>query len=271
MNSTSTACAMDLNEMMALQVEWLSDRGGRSYNEDACGHCRSANQLCAVLADGAGGHGGGDIASRLAVRELVTLFAQQQTSTADELALRLRAVNETLIAERQPGTAQQDMHSTVVCLVIDVEGGHAHWAHAGDSRLYWFRGGKLMQRTRDHSLVQSLVDAGMLTPERLADHPQRSELRSALGVAPEVLEVAAADGQQGVEPGDVFLLCTDGLWEYVSDGAMAAMLLDAGDARAWLNALADGVRGAAHRKANHDNFTALAVWADAGPDAVEVS
>ena len=257
--------------MLALQIEWLSERGGRTYNEDACGHCRSASQLCAVLADGAGGHGGGDIASRLAVRELVTLFAQRQTSTADELALRLRAVNETLIAERQPGTAQQDMHSTVVCLVIDIEGGRAHWAHAGDSRLYWFRGGKLMQRTRDHSLVQSLVDAGMLAPEGLADHPQRSELRSALGVAPEVLDVAATDGLEAVEPGDVFLLCTDGLWEYVSDAAMAAMLLEAGDARAWLNALADGVQRAASRKANHDNFTALVVWADAGSDAGEVS
>lgn len=257
--------------MVALQVEWLSDRGGRTYNEDACGHCLSANRLCAVLADGAGGHGGGDIASRLAVRELVALFAQQQTSTADELALRLRAVNETLIAERQPGTARQDMHSTVVCLVIDVERGHAHWAHAGDSRLYWFRGGKLMQRTRDHSVVQSLVDAGMLTPEHLAEHPQRSELRSALGVAPEVLEVAAADGQQAVEPGDVFLLCTDGLWEYVGDAALEATLREAGDARAWLDALADGVRLATRGKANHDNFTALAVWADAGPDAGEVS
>jgi len=257
--------------MMALQVEWLSDRGGRQYNEDACGHCRSAHQLCAVLADGAGGHGGGDIASRLAVREVVSLLAQSPTSTSDELALRLRAVNETLISARQPGTARQDMHSTVVCLVIDAVDGRAHWAHAGDSRMYWFRGGRLMERTHDHSLVQSLVDGGMLAPERLADHPQRSELRSALGVAPEVLEVAAADALQTVQPGDVFLLCTDGVWEYVSDAAMASMLLEAGDARAWLNALAEAVRAATRRKANHDNFTALVVWADAGPDAGDVS
>ena len=257
--------------MMALQVEWLSERGGREYNEDACGHRRSADQLCAVLADGAGGHGGGDIASRLAVREVVTLLAQSPTSTSGELAQRVRAVNQAMISARQPGTSRQDMHSTVVCLVIDIEDGHAHWVHAGDSRLYWFRGGQLLQRTRDHSVVQSLVDAGMLTPERLADHPQRSELRSALGVAPEVLEVAAADGQQTVQPGDAFLLCTDGLWEYVSDVAMAAMLLEAGDARAWLNALAGAVSGAARRKSNHDNYTALVVWADAGPQAGEVS
>jgi serine/threonine protein phosphatase PrpC len=257
--------------MVALQVEWLSERGGRQYNEDACGHCRCANQLCAVLADGAGGHGGGDVASRLAVRELVTLFAQRQTSTANELALRMRAVNEAMISARQPDTAQQDMHSTVVCLVIDFVDGRAHWAHVGDSRLYWFRGGRLMQRTRDHSLVQSLVDAGMLEPERLSDHPQRSELRSALGVAPEVLEVAAADALQAVQPGDAFLLCTDGVWEHVNDAELEGLLLEAGSARAWLDALADAVLSATRRKANHDNFTALVVWADPGPDASKVS
>ncbi len=256
--------------MLALQVEWLSERGGRSYNEDACGHCRSANQLCAVLADGAGGHGGGDIASRLAVRELVALFAQQQTSTSQELALRLRSVNENLICARQPGTPQQDMHSTVVCLVIDFVDGHAHWAHVGDSRLYWFRDGRLLQRTRDHSVVQSLVDAGMLESENLGGHPQRSELRSALGVPPEALEVAAADAPEAVRPGDVFLLCSDGLWEYVNDAALEALLHEAVDARAWLSALADAVLAATSQKTSHDNFTALVVWADAGADEGEL-
>jgi serine/threonine protein phosphatase PrpC len=257
--------------MLALQVEWLSERGGRKYNEDACGHCRSENKLCAALADGAGGHGGGDIASRLAVRELVARFAQQPTSTSEELALRLRGVNEDLICARQPGTPQQDMHSTVVCLVIDLVDGRAHWAHVGDSRLYWFRDGRLRQRTRDHSVVQSLVDAGMLESENLSVHPQRSELRSALGVPPEALEVAAADAPEAVRPGDVFLLCSDGLWEYVNDAALEAMLLEAGDARAWLNALADAVLAATREKASHDNFTALVVWADMAPDAGEVS
>lgn len=258
--------------MVALQVEWLSERGGRATNEDACGHCRSASQLCAVLADGAGGHGGGDVASRLAVRELVARFAQQQTSTADELAQRVRAVNEALIAERQAGTAQRDMHSTVVCLVIGIDGGGAHWAHAGDSRLYWFRSGKLKQRTRDHSVVQSLVDAGMLAPESLVTHPQRNELRSALGVAPEVFEVASSDALDVVQPGDVFLLCSDGLWEHVDDAALEATLLEVVSARAWLQALAEAVRRATGRKPNHDNFTALVVWADADPSgAGEVS
>jgi serine/threonine protein phosphatase PrpC len=257
--------------MLALQVEWLSDCGGRNANEDACGHCRNENQLCVVLADGAGGHGGGETASRLAVRELVSLFAQWPTSTADELAMRLRAVNDAMIEAQRPGTAQQDMHSTVVCLVIDFVDGRAHWAHVGDSRLYWFRDGRLLQRTRDHSFVQSLVDAGMLEPERSSNHPQRSELRSALGVAPEELDVAAADAPGAIQPGDVFLLCSDGLWEYVSDASLEAMLLEADNARQWLDALSGAVSRATRRKANHDNFTALVVWADAAADAGELS
>jgi len=253
--------------MLSLHVEWISDRGGRDYNEDACGHWRSERHLCAVLADGAGGHGGGDIASRLAVRELVGRLAQRPTERAQELADGLRAVNDAMIQARRPGTVQQDMYSTVVGLVIDLVDGRVHWGHVGDSRLYWFRRGRLLQRTRDHSMVQSLVDAGMLKAERISDHPQRSELRSALGVPSDVLELAAADGEQAVQPGDVFLLCTDGLWEYTDDALLEQLLAQAGNARDWLESLRTAVGQATGLKAQHDNFTALTVWVDDDPAA----
>lgn len=248
--------------MLSLQVEWMSQRGGREYNEDACGHWRSSRQLCAVLADGAGYHGGGDVASRLTVRELVGRFSRQPTNGAAELGSLLRAVNDSVLGEQVPGTVRQDMHSTVVCLVVDFVDGQAHWAHAGDSRMYWFRGGRLLQRTRDHSLVQSLVDAGLLSPEQQRHHPKRSELRSALGVAAGELEVDAADGAQKVQPGDAFLLCSDGFWEYVEDGTIEQTLSEASDPRAWLDALSKEVLLAAGAKPQHDNFTAIAIWAD---------
>lgn len=257
--------------MLSLQIEWLSERGGRKINEDACGHWRSPHALCAVLADGAGGHGGGDVASRLAVSELVGHFAQAPTTQAQELGLLIRIVNDALIAKRVPGSAQQDMHSTVVCLVVDFVNGRAHWAHAGDSRLYWFRGGHVLQRTRDHSFVQSMVDAGMLAPDQVRNHPQRSELRSALGVAPGQLEVDAAQGTQAVEPGDVFLLCTDGLWETMGDATLERLLAEAPNPRAWLDALGAEVERVVGANAQNDNFTALAVWADAALDASVVN
>jgi len=166
--------------MLALEVALMSDRGGRKYNEDACGHWHSRRHLCCVLADGAGGHGGGDIASKLAVQELIGRFSTQPSEGAAELDRLLRVTNDVLISERVPGTARQDMHSTVVCLVIDFVQHRAHWAHSGDSRMYWFRQGRLLDRTRDHSLVQGLVDSGVLTADQIRTHPKRSELRSAL-------------------------------------------------------------------------------------------
>lgn len=252
--------------MLSLHIEWLSQRGGRDHNEDACGHWQSPQQLCAVLADGAGGHGGGDIASKMAVRELVGRFSQQPTTSARELGMLLRDVNDVVIAEQAPGTVRQQMHSTVVCLVINVIDGQVHWAHAGDSRMYWFREGRLLQRTSDHSLVQSLVDAGIVQPEQLRKHPQRSELRSALGVAADVLEVDVTDGAHQVQQGDAFLLCSDGFWEYIDDHLLEQTLSDASNPRVWLDALSDEVRRAVGNKTRHDNFTAIAVWADGAAD-----
>jgi serine/threonine protein phosphatase PrpC len=249
--------------MLALEVALLSDRGGRKYNEDACGHWHSERHLCCVLADGAGGHGGGDIAARLTVQELIGRFSRAPTDDGAALGALLRETNEALIDQRVPGTARQDMHSTVVCLVIDFVGHRAHWAHAGDSRLYWLRAGRVLQRTLDHSLVQSLVDAGILAEADMRAHPKRSELRSALGLAPDVLEVSSGNGADAVEPGDVFLLCTDGLWEYVDDATLEHTLTEAATPRAWLDALSEAVRQAAAHKTSHDNFTALVVWTGA--------
>ena len=252
--------------MLALEVALMSDRGGRKYNEDACGHWHSQQHLCCVLADGAGGHGGGDIASRLAVQELIGRFSERPASRATELDDLLRTTNEVLIGQRVPGTAKQDMHSTVVCLVLDFVGHRALWGHAGDSRMYWFRRGKLLQRTRDHSLVQSLIDSGLVTVDQSRLHPKRSELRSALGIAPDVLEVTTGEGADAVAPGDVFLLCTDGLWEYLDDEALESSLVSSPNPGAWLGELSRQVRNAASHKASHDNFSALTVWTRAAPD-----
>lgn len=248
--------------MLALDVALLSDRGGRPYNEDACGHWQSDQQLCCVLADGAGGHGGGDFASKLAVQDLLGRFAHQPSQDGAALEALLRQTNQSVLDQRVPGSVCQDMHSTTVCLVINRVSHRAHWAHVGDSRLYWFRDGRLKSRTRDHSLVQALVDAGMLDDRQLRVHPRRSELRSALGLAADVIEVSSADCGETLSGADVFMLCTDGLWEYVDDALLEATLGTSPTPRAWLDTLCAEVRERAGHKASHDNFTALAVWVD---------
>ena len=245
---------------MQMELATLSRRGGRNYNEDACGHWHSDHHLCCVVADGAGGHGGGDKASKIAVQFILGGFAAQPESSGEAIQRIIVDTNRSIIQHRADDRALQNMHSTVVALFIDLEARVGAWGHCGDSRLYVFRGGRVAARTRDHSLVQSLVDGGMLAPEDMRSHPQRSELLSALGVGEEDLTISVSPQPWGVEPGDVFLLCTDGLWEYVDDAQLEGALAAAASPLAWLHVLEKSVlHGAAH-KPRHDNFTALAVW-----------
>jgi len=249
-----------------MELATLSRRGGRSYNEDACGHWHSDSHLCCVVADGAGGHGGGDRASRLAVQFILGSYAAAPEISPAAIERTLVETNRTIIAHRADDATQQNMHSTVVSLFMDLDLNAAAWGHRGDSRLYVFRGGRIVSRTRDHSLVQSLVDGGLLAPEQMRSHPQRSELLSALGVGEDDLQISVSPEPWPVQAGDVFLLCTDGLWEYVED----AQLEDNGGAavspNAWLHALEQAVLAGASHKPSHDNFTALAVWvSEPGP------
>ena len=246
---------------IALDVATLTRRGGRKHNEDACGHWHSPSHLCCVMADGAGGHGGGDKASKLAVGNILEVFAAGP-GIAPALVERLIAgANRSIIDHRADDRTVRNMYTTVVVLAADLPSGRVVWGHCGDSRLYAFRAGRIAARTRDHSLVQSLVDGGMLAPEEMRSHPQRSELLSALGVEVEDLQVAVSAEAWHLQPGDVFFLCTDGLWEYVDDAQLEASLAAAADPLAWLHALEQRVLEAAVKKPRHDNFTALTAWA----------
>ena len=251
---------------MQMELATLSRRGGRNYNEDACGHWHSDSHLCCVVADGAGGHGGGDKASKLAVQLILGAFAATPESSPEAIEQMVVQTNRSIIQHRADDRAVQNMHTTVVALFIDFEGGVGAWGHCGDSRLYVFRAGRIVARTRDHSLVQSLVDGGMLAAADMRSHPQRSELLSALGVGEEDLQVSVSPEPWPVEAGDVFLLCTDGLWEYVEDAQLEGALGRAVSPQAWLRELEQNVLHGASHKPRHDNFTALAVWvSEPGP------
>jgi serine/threonine protein phosphatase PrpC len=248
--------------IMQLELAILSKRGGRSYNEDACGHWHSDSHLCCVVADGAGGHGGGDKASKLAVQHMISGYAAAPTSSPEAIERLVRQTNQSIIAHRDDDPAQSQMHSTVVSLFIDLDAQTASWGHCGDSRLYGFRDGRIEAQTRDHSLVQSLVDSGMLSPAKMRTHAQRSELLSALGTTDDELMVSVVEQPWPLHAGDVFLLCTDGLWEYVDEAEMSASLARAHDPSAWLASLEQMVlrNAIALGKTGHDNFSGVAVW-----------
>lgn len=200
-----------------------------------------------VVADGAGGHGAGDVASAAIVAAMSAI--PDGLSAAELLAqvrLRLAAVHEDLqeeAARRGPGRI---LASTVVVMLA--RGEHFAMLWAGDSRGYLLRGGALSRVTRDHSLVQELVDQGTLREEDAESHPQANVITRAIG-AQGALELDKVSGR--ITPGDRFLLCTDGLFKTMSEPEIAAMLGGGADAAAIVTAAVG--RGA------RDNVSAIAV------------
>lgn len=245
--------------MLQQEIAVLSRPGGRERNEDACGYWTSDAGCCWVVSDGAGGHGAGDVASKLAVSYILQEFAASPQVTPEHVAELLQGANAAVLTEQGRHSQWHSMRATATVLCLERQAGFALWGHAGDTRLYCYRAGRLLHRTRDHSVIQSMVDAGYADVGALRSHPQRSVLLSALG-SDEDFEISVAGASLPVRDGDAFLLCSDGWWEYVEESVMEATLQAAATARDWLAAMeAELLRNA---RPGHDNYTGLAVWLD---------
>jgi serine/threonine protein phosphatase PrpC len=198
----------------------------RANNQDSA----YAGSYLFVVADGMGGHAGGDVASALAIRR-ITEVDKRYTSAHDAafaLQSSLIAAN-SLLAETVFEHNELTGMGTTVSGLIRVDNQIA-MAHIGDSRVYRFRNGKLEQISTDHTFVQRLVDSGRITPEEAAVHPRRSVLMRVLGdvdAAPEI-DTEVFD----TSPGDRWMICSDGLSSYVSDDKMEHVLATVPDAQA---------------------------------------
>jgi len=191
----------------------------RARNEDA--FLALPEQGLWVVADGMGGHQNGALASRLIVEQLAEPSAGDLPQRLDELRKRLHTLNRRLGQELTVTAAHPDpvIGSTVVALLI--EGDRAACVWAGDSRCYLWRGSRLYQLSRDHSLLQQLIDEQQLSPSEAARHPAAHALTRAIGASDELkLEILELD----VLPGDAFLLCSDGLYQGVSVDDLGAAL-----------------------------------------------
>lgn len=223
--------AMPDQARAAVPLRWrsaaLTDRGRvRVRNEDA--FLASADSALYAVADGMGGHAAGDVASRLAVRALGAAFDGEHPPAADaeSLAARLRAAfvqaNETILEHARVNSACAGMGTTLTCLAPLSTTSDCVLVHIGDSRAYCLRGGDLVQLTRDHTWVQEQVDAGMLTPRQARHHPNSSVLTRVLGMPdPGPADAAVVE----VEPGDRYLLCSDGLTNMIEHPDLREMLL----------------------------------------------
>jgi serine/threonine protein phosphatase PrpC len=201
-----------------------SRKGSRNLNQDRIAYTYSRDTLLLVVADGMGGHAGGEIAAQIAVRLFIERFQQEATPI---LKNPLTFLHETMVkahAALGSYSAQFSMLETprTTCVACVVQGGHAYWVHVGDSRLYLYRRGALMAHTRDHSKVQYLVDQGIINVDEVPEHPDRNKIFSCLGgLVDPVIDLSK---RTPLRNGDILLLCTDGLWSVMSQSEMATYL-----------------------------------------------
>lgn len=245
---------------MHLITASISKPGGRKVNEDYCGHELLPGGLgCWVVADGLGGHGGGDVASRVVTEAILTSFRASPGVSAESLLLYIETAQATLLEQQQREPELDAMRTTAVVLVSD--GQRALWGHIGDSRLYHFRAGRLLFQTRDHSVPQALADAGDIAAEDIRYHEDRNRLLRAMGNAGKLrpaIETAAVP----LHGGDALLLCTDGFWEYVTETEMGIGLAKSTTAQQWLAFLETVILRRA--PSTHDNYTGTAIFVGAG-------
>ena len=239
-----------------IAVAMVSRLGGRARNEDACGYLAGKGPACFVIADGAGGHGCGDVAARTAVRAVLDAFADQPGASPRTVMAALQAAQIAVRSAQQDNPACADMRSTLVVLILGSQHDQASWGHIGDSRLYAFREGRIMHQTRDHSLYESMIAAGLATEQDRRGNPARNMLFASLGgdegFEPDVLAEA-----QRICAGDAFLLCTDGLWDGLDDAAMLQALQGSADAAGWLESLEQALLRTPRR--GRDNYSAIAL------------
>jgi PPM family protein phosphatase len=217
----------------------------RSENEDSL----FVRAPIFVVADGMGGAQAGEVASKTAA----DAFDRDLPEVSPELFLRetIETANRRIHELARADPSRAGMGTTITAAIVDARKEEVGIGHVGDSRAYRLRRGKLEQLTRDHSLVEEMRRKGQITDAQAEDHPQRSIITRALGPEPEVevdLQTVPAS------PGDVFLLCSDGLTTMVGEDRIAAILSSANSMRDAVRALIDEANGAGGR----DNITALA-------------
>ncbi len=244
-----------------LQVAMVSCTGGRARNEDACGYLAEGGPACFVLSDGAGGHGAGDVAARTAVRAVLESFARKPRVDARFVAALIDGAQSAVLSAQQEAPGGADMRATLVVLTIDLMRELAAWGHIGDSRLYLFRDGTVARQTRDHSLYESMVAAGLADDADRRRHPERNVLLAALGSAEAFVPDIVAE-PIAIHAGDAFLLCSDGFWDYVTESQMAGSLQRVTSVVQWLDEMAGLV--AERGSAGQDNYSALAIWLGRG-------
>lgn len=200
-------------------------KGDRDYQQDQVvllSHSRVSGCVLAVLADGMGGRSGGRKASDQVMMTARQLFERYSPERDDPAALLMQLVQEAhTVIKLTAIAAEEEPHSTVVAFLIN-PGGACHWVHAGDSRIYHYRGDQFVKRTTDHSYVQALVNRGEITEEQASVHPQSNILMGCLGTESE--PPVDIHFIPKLRAGDTLMACSDGVWHYFTNNEMGSIL-----------------------------------------------
>lgn len=233
-----------------------SRTGDRKGNEDRVAYSYSRDVALMTIADGMGGHIDGEVAAEIAVTEITRRFQQEARNKLkkpfDFLVSAIQSAHRSIVSHAVEHNLLECPRTTVVSCIV--QNGSAYWAHAGDSRLYVLRRGELVAQTQDHSRVQLMIDAGEITQEMAARHPERNKIFSCLGgvVPPQI----ATGREFALETGDTVMLSTDGFWGQIPGNILGSMLRKQTLADVMPGLLAEAQRRA---KGESDNLSVVAM------------
>lgn len=237
---------------MNIDLYTYSDVGGRELNEDCFGVKNGDTRCTAVVCDGLGGHNCGEVASQTAIKNILDGIEALQEINGDDLYSIMNNVNIGLIQQQTVRPELKGMRTTAVGCVLEKQ--KLHYFNSGDSRFYFFSNGTLSSMTKDHSVSQMTVELGEMSFDDIRFDADRNKLLKVMGE--QNGDVGTIYKPITCIPGDAFLLCSDGFWEYVYEEEMEIDLSKAHTAKEWIEYML--VRLLLRVDGTNDNFTVVA-------------
>ncbi|MGN8059186.1 PP2C family protein-serine/threonine phosphatase [Pedobacter sp. 22163] len=248
----------------------LTDTGkSRDNNEDSFIVKSLTNDqlILAAVIDGVGGYHGGEVAASIATEQMSMQFSDRPADLISQMIMAFRNTNEVIIAKKQTDAGLSEMACVATMVIADIENNQFYYAHVGDTRLYLLRDGSLIKISKDHSFVGFLEDSGRLDEAAAMQHPKRNEINKAIGFSDQIAtdESYIETGQSPFLPGDLLLLCSDGLTDMVNRQDITTLLLQ-GDT---LAKKAGNLISLANENGGRDNITVVLLQNNKKPQEVK--